>query len=719
MINATIFLLSAAILAYEVALMRMFSIAQWHHFAAMIISIALLGFGLSGTVLSIWRERLRGSFGSWALGFVLTVPVCTWLAQSIPFTPMLIVWQPRQILYLFGVYLLLTIPFTCGALAIGLALTKARESGSVGKMYSMNLLGSGVGAVAGLALCYLPLPARISEYKGLPKAMAMADARTVWTAHHPLGRVDVVECPALRVAPGLSLAYTGSMPTQQVVFVDSDGGSAVSREGSPHLEWLPSAAPYQLRTMTDVLILGVGGGTELQQARQLGAGNIVGVELHPRVAGLIRAGNVVVTEGRAFIRQSGGRFDLIQISLLDSLAATATGVGAANETYLYTIEAFHDFQAHLSDDGVLCITRWLKNPPRDEIKLFATAVEALERAGVPDPGAHLMFVRGWATGTLLVKRTPFSAEEIARVRTWADKCAFDVDYFPGASERDVNQRNVMAEPVYFQSAKAILSGDRENFFRDSLFNLRPATDNRPYFFHFFRWRNAPHLLRTMGKEWVPFVEWGYVVAVATLVQAVVASVVLIGLPVVVRGSKLGRGSVFVYFACLGLGFMFLEMALLQEFVLFLGNPLFSAAVVIASFLVFAGLGSAQAGKRVRDARLPATVIVVIALAYVPGLPVVFRWLLAAPEPVRVAATIVLLGPLAFFMGLMFPLGLSRISPSLLPWAWGVNGCFSVIGAALASVLAMDFGFAAVIIAAAGLYTCAGANYRKLGPGLLQ
>jgi hypothetical protein len=721
----TLFLVSAAIVAAQIVLMRAFSIAQWHHFAAMIISIALLGFGVSGTVLALWRDKIlqkfRASFTISVTFFVISAPICASLAQKIPFTPFLVVWQPRQILYLLAIYLLLVVPFTLGALAIGLALARARDEQRVGAMYAVNLIGSGAGAILGLALCFLPLPVRISEYKGLKTALEMADARTLSTSHHPLGRVDLVESPALRVAPGLSLGYTGVVPRQKVLFVDADGASALVENPSEYLEWLPSAAPYALRNLAcrqtgfeKVLVIGVGGGTELQQAIQFGVPprGINGVEMHPRVAELV-AGRVNVAEGRSFIRRTRERYDLIQISLLDALGASASGIGAANENYLYTVEALDDFLARLADDGILCITRWLKQPPRDNVRLFATAVEALERANVREPSRHLVFVRGWNTGTLLVKRSEFSAEEILRVRNWAGERLLDVDFFHGATERDVNLRNVMDEPTYFLAAQAILFGDREQFFRENLFNVRPATDNRPYFFHFFRWKTAPHLLQTMGKEWVPFVEWGYIVLIATLAQAAMASVLLIGLPIFLAKSRAGNWSVFAYFTSLGLGFMFLEMVMLQKFTLFLGNPLYSATVVIAAFLFFAGAGASQVGRRVQNARWPALAIAIFAVGYGIGLSAVLKIFLGAGDWARVFLTILLLAPLAFAMGMMFPLGLSRISPQFLPWAWGVNGCFSVIGVVLASVLAMDFGFTAVIFLATALYLCAGATFRRL------
>jgi len=716
--NATVFLVSAAVLAYQIVLMRMFSIAQWHHFASMIISIALLGFGLSGTVLSLWREQLRRGLGWCVVGFVLSVPICTWLAQQIPFTALLIVWQPRQVLGLLVIDLVLLIPFTFGALVIGLALARAREERTVGRVYAINLFGSGIGAIAGLALCFLPLPVKISEYKGLSMALAMAGARTVWTAYHPLGRVDVVESPALRVEPGLSLAYTGPMPTQQVVFVDADGGSALDKGPIDYTDWLPSAASYAVRVAQKVLVIGVGGGTELRQALRHNAADVVGVEMHPDVARLAAEGapaaNVRVSEGRAFIRHSREHYDVVQISLLDSIGTSATGIGAANESYLYTVEALEEFIEHLTPDGVLCITRWLKTPPRDELRLFATTVDALERLQVTEPAGQLIFVRGWATGTLLVKRSPFTNDEIAHVRRWADERLFDVDYFPGVAAVDVNRHNVMNEPTYFLAAQQLLFGDREQFFREYLFNVRPVTDDRPYFFHFFRWKTAPHLLRTMGREWLPFVEWGYVVLVATLLQATIASVILIGLPLWF-GRQRGEGirAVFIYFACLGLGFMFLEIMMLQKFTLFLGNPLYAATVVVATFLVFAGLGASQVGRRVRGATWPAVSIVALLAAESVGLPVLFRLLLASSDVVRVMASILVLAPLAFCMGMMFPLGLDKTPAPLVPWAWGVNGCLSVIGVVLASVLAMDFGFTAVLVTAAALYACAGATFSCL------
>lgn len=727
--HAVVFILSAMLLAYEVVLMRMFSMAQWHHFASMIISLALVGFGLSGTILSMWREplmrRYRVVFGAMAGLFLVSAPVCAWAALRIEFVPMLLIWQGQQWWRLAGVYGLLIVPFAAGALAIGLALAGARETGSrrpVGHVYAANLFGSGLGAVLGLAMCWLPMPVGMSEYKALEKTLAMAGAEIVSTRFHPLGRVDVVRCEALRVAPGLSLAYNGPMPAQAVLFVDGEGGSAINLAepddpAMAFLEWLPSAAPYQMGRPGNVLVIGAGGGTELQQARRFGVSIVTGLEVHPLVAALTGS---EVADGRAFVRGSDATFDLIQISLLDSMSASMTGVGSANESWLYTTESMDELIGALTEAGTVCVTRWLKVPARDNIRMFATAVAALERRGVEEPGAHLVFLRGWSTGTLLVKRTAFRDDEVAALRAWADRAVLDVDWFPGVARSDVNRRNIMAEPVYYEAARAIVSMERESFYNRYSFDVRPVTDDRPYFFHHFRWSTAGEMARLWGRQWVPLMEWGYVVLVVTLVQATVCAAVLIGLPVFWGrrrrdgGAETGAGwPVLVYFGCLGLGFMFVEIALLQKCALFLGHPLTSATLVIATFLGFAGVGAAQVGRGTNDARWPAFVVAAVVLVYTALLASVFGWCHGWPLAWRAVFIVGLLAPLAVAMGMMFPLGLGRVTPLRLPWAWAVNGCCSVIGAALAAVLAMDFGSVAVLTCGAAMYAVAGCVYPRL------
>ncbi len=724
--HLVIVLLSAAILAGEVLLMRLFSIVHWHHYAGMVISVALLGFGFSGTLLSFFRERMLARFRLWfglaALSFLPAAWLCAWMALRIPLHPFQIIWRGEYAGALLAIYALLAVPFTLGALAIGLALARAREADRVGPVYAANLIGSGLGALLGLALCYLPWPVQVSEFKQLFVARAMGQTRTVWTRPHPLGRVDLMDSPAFRVAPGLSLNYRGDLPRQWVVFVDGDGASGVSLADwrtpeMEYVEWLPAAAAYQVRPAERVLVIGAGGGTDLQQALRAGAREVVGVELHPIVAAVARENvpqaRVVVADARTFLRRGRDRFDVIQMALSDSVAAGA--LGTANENFLLTTDAFVDCLRRLSPDGVLAVTRRMRVPPRDTIRLFATAVAALERTGAAAPGEQLIFLRGWATGVVLVKHSPFQPVEIERVRAWAKSRLLDTDYFPGVTAADVNRFNVLAEPWHYEAATAVLGSEREKFFDGYRFNVRPTTDAHPFFSHFFRWRTARYTLDKILNDRTRISEWGYLLSLVTLGQAVVASLVLIGLPVLFARPRVHGPTLptFVYFAGLGLGFMLLEMVWLQRLGLLLGSPLYAATMVVATLLVSAGLGAAWSRRWERGARLPALVIAGLALASTVALPGLFAVFGGTAAPVRWIAGVTWLAPAGLVMGMMFPLGLSRTVPGLVPLAWAVNGCASVIGAVLAGVLAMDLGFNAVTTLAAACYVVAGLVWRRL------
>ena len=256
------------------------------------------------------------------------------------------------------------------------------------------------------------------------------------------------------------------------------------------------------------------------------------------------------------------------------------------------------------------------------------------------------------------------------------------------------------------------------------FDIAPATDDRPYFFHFFKWRLLPELLKMRTAGGIPFIEWGYVILLATLVQALLASAALILLPLtVLRGGAPSESkglfwSTAACFGAIGLAFLFIEISFMQRFVLLLGHPLYAVVVILTGFLLFAGLGSGWSAKLRR--RMPERAvswavagIVGLALLYLAFLPAVFEVLRPLPEVAKVAVSLALIAPLAFAMGMPFPLALHRLgeaSPGLVPWAWGINGCASVVSAVLAALIAIDWGFDAVILAACGLYAVAAIVY---------
>ncbi len=798
----SIALISGAALAYEVLLMRLFSILQWHHFAYMIISLALLGYGVSGTFLCFLQKRLvqrfTASFIANIVLFAVSTVVCFQVAQQISFNAEEVLWNPPQLLRLFAIYLLLALPFFFVANALALALI--RFSDRMSRIYAVDLIGAGLGSLLIVVLTFVldPLSAlvvlgmmmmasvaiaawelkaasrvqltaaamlgavvmswagahmhlAISPYKGLSQALRIAGTKVVDTRSSPLGFLSVLESEQvpLRHAPGLSINATVEPPPQVAIFTDADNMTVVTedradRDAFAYLDYTTSALPYHLRDPDHVLILGAGGGADIHQARYHGAPRITAVELNPQLVDIVRdryrefANDILgregvelhVAEARGFVARSRDRYDLVQLALLDSFAASSAGLYALNESYLYTVDALQVYLRHLAPGGYLSITRWIKLPPRDTLKLFATAVEALQRENEPHPGRRLILIRSWQTSTLLIKNGEFEDREIAALKRFAAERAFDVAWYPGIGDSEVNRYNVLRQPYYFLAASALLGPRRDAFYRDYKYEIRPTYDDRPHFFHFFKWRVFPEIMALRARGGMPLLEIGYLILAATLIKAIIASAVLIVLPLTYlrrrhssdTRSGVSAARVLWYFFAVGLGFLFVEIAFIQKFVLLLHHPVYAVSVTLASFLIFAGIGSAVtqrtlgAGGHARTARYAIAGIALTAAAYTWLLGPLLAYLVAWPMPVKVIVSAVVIAPLAYCMGMPFPLGLSRLSaaaPHLIPWAWGVNGCASVISAVLATLCAIHLGFSAVIALAVLLYISAAISFPRV------
>jgi hypothetical protein len=373
-------------------------------------------------------------------------------------------------------------------------------------------------------------------------------------------------------------------------------------------------------------------------------------------------------------------------------------VQAVSESYLYTVEAMSELIAHLRPDGYLVLTRWMQSPPREVVKLIATAIAAQERRGA-NAANRIAVIRGWNTATLIVKNGDFSLNELAAIRTFSDDRSLDVDYAPGMTRDETNQFNVLDEPYLFDATMALLAGGRtrEDFHARYKFNVRPATDERPYFFHSFRWSAIPELLQMRARGGMPLLEWGYLVLVAGLAQALVAAIALILLPLLFVRRRATRDReptwrLVVYFGAIGLAFLFVEIAFMQRLTLFLGQPLYAIAVVLSSFLVFGGLGSG-ASARITDRRARAVPLLVaaIALLALPAARILPNLALGLPDAARIAISIAVVAPLAFVMG--------------------INGTASVLSSMLATLVAVHFGFTALVAIAALLYALAAAGVR--------
>jgi len=595
-------------------------------------------------------------------------------------------------------------------------------------------LAAGVLALAALSLA---VPPRVSAYKGLSYVLQLPDSSVVAKAHSPMSEITAVSSSLIRETPGqlsgYSMSSLGPLPEQAGLFFDAGSLSVINRfDGDltpfKFLDYVTAALPYHLIDQPHALVVGAGGGTDVLMALAHGAPMVTAVEIDPSVFPLIERHfdafsgglyrrpdvNAVHAEARHFLHTTATEYDLIHLSLIDSFTTAASGVSALNESYLYTREALQLYLQRLSPRGILSVTRWIKTPARDTIKLFATAVEALEAEGVSDPGAHLLWIRSWNTATVLVSRNPWTARQRAAAMRFCEERGFDLCYAPGLPPSRANRFTVLPRPVYYEAAQSLLSGERQRYYRRFLFHIRPATDNCPYFFRFFKWTALKQLLGGMGTEWIPFVEWGYLALLATLLQGSVAAVICILAPLLafrrqgLSGLPVLRG--MAYFGATGLAYMFVEIAFIQKIMLFLAYPIYAVAVVLLSFLLCSGLGAAWANRRVAaDPRLHRRCIAGL-LVSLAGITVILQvatpLLMSWPETVRICAALLLPAPLAFFMGVPFPSGLevvgSRHAP-FIPWAWGVNGILSVVAAPVAMLIAMHAGLLVLIGVAALLY----------------
>lgn len=793
-VRASLFLLSTATLVFEINLPRLFSVAQFYHFAFMIVSLALLGFGASGTILSIFPKMGRGhpqrSLGVLALGASLSILGSYLLTNWLPFDSFSIAWDRRQIWILALHYAALALPFFFSGMAVGLLLDIFPAS--AGTVYAVNLIGSALGclgalaappflggegtvvfsaslaALAGLSAgrqrhkkfssqsfvallsglvvifglfeagmrisggSSLPqFELQISPYKSLSYALQYPGAETLSQRWNSFSRVDVVSSPGIRSMPGISFRYFNAPPPENGLLIDGDNLSPVVLPNADlsFTPYLPAALAFELRPGAKTLILEPHGGLDLLTAINQGADQIIAVEANPLIveeaAHIYQLPKIetVIETGRSYLRRTQDQFDLIVFSLSNTYHPVRSGAYSLAEDYRYTLEAVDDALERLNPDGMLVITRWLQVPPSEWLRSFTLAVTALEQSGL-DPTERIIAIRSFNIGLLLIKQTPFSEDELETIRTFADERAFDLAYLPGIQIEETNRFSILEEPLYYQTFTGFLSApSRQAWLDEYTYEVSPPTDNHPFFGHYFKWSQARQIIAELGKSWQPFGGAGYFVMLVLLTLALGMAVIIILLPLIfIRKSTKNGGAppsqlasaTFTYFGLIGLAFLLVEIPLIQRFILYLGHPAYALTATLFAILLFSGIGSQFSSRLPHQTSLAALTITVLITPWL--LPTLFDLTLGYSLTVRVIITIAALAPLGFLMGVPFPSGIQKLetaAPSLIPWAWGVNGAFSVISSILAALIALSFGFSWSLFAGAACYTGALAAATRL------
>jgi len=766
-----IFLLAMSVLALEVALTRIFSFITFYHLTYLIISVAMLGFGAAGTYLTTHTMEDNPTAAdeflarnAWMMGVTILAAII--LIPRIHFYPMdMYLYKDYSNLISFLIIVILTgAPFFYGGVCIGYIISRAGST--INRVYFADLTGAAVGcllvlilinhlggiatctAVAALAMVIAVISSRVRRRRYLfgliatialtivvtlteciplyvpsEKQMFRMENHVEFTKWHVITRLDVTQPIESNCSFGgvLSSKYKG--PLQKIRFIYQDGSNLTGiiqptptpRE-TPSLGFYLQGAPYLIKPGAEALAIGCGGGVDILIALFYGARYVVGIDVNPNTIELIQeryrdfAGNVftrddvelVVSEGRHFLSRDKRKFDVIQLSGVDTWSAVYSGAQALTENFIYTSEAFDQYLTHLKEDGIVNFSRPFLIPPRETLKLAATALEALDRMGVAHPYQHLIILNGgklfqlpWAQ--LMVKRSPLTQSEVETLASWAEPLGFEVIYDPYTHRE--GELETLIRATY---------QERDRFITQYPLNIRPATDDKPFFFQFNRWLDLFKQKKKGGGSLAMLVLLG------SLIQVAILGSILILYPLyrckTAAAQTGGRTGIFIYFASLGLGFIVIEITLLQKLMVFLGGPTYSMSITLFTILLSSGIGSFLSRHwSGRPFRLLAIVIPLLALLVIAESqildPLIVR-LLDLSHFQRGVAAVLLVAPLGLLMGMPFPAGLRHVDehrPELNPWAWGINACTTVMGTIICIMITTSLGFRMALIFGALVY----------------
>jgi len=815
-----LFFISAAGIAFELYVMRIFSVGSWSNFGSLVITTALLGIGLAGLILTFldaWvRSHAEEIMPITAILLPFSMAGALSLAQMVPFNPVFLASDFRQFWFIGAYYIIYGVPFFIIAVFVGTAFIALRDK--IQKVYFWNMIGSGAGgafivvfmfllppqylilpilalsvtaallsscfqeegkgrfpmvylialglsAVVSVVLVFSGGNIRVSDFKDISYVRKYSGTQLVHHSYGPGGEFHVYDSRYFHFAPGLSDNAALKIPSNLSqlywgLFIDGSGPIGImgtlKEDEQAYMDYLPMAAPYTMLSRPEVLLVNLNGGINANMALYNGAGSIDIVEPSTEMIRLLRddanvswfTGNLLDNEklrvfqgdGRSFCVDHENSYDLIEISLVDSVGLTDSGGYAVHEDFKYTAEAFKEYFNALRNGGVLSVTVWDRlNPPRNVLRLLNTIILAMQEAGFPEPEQSVYsFGLLRSTSTILIKKGAFNLRDINDLNIFVKNCSFELFYAPGAELplRDINillanyryqfeksgsapAEDVTNADMYRAVIPSLLAGGAKKLEADYIFDIRPIRDSRPYYTGFLK-MDSMKLYLDQLKDISE--EWGYLLLFAMLIQACIFGLIVILIPVIVRRKSLfqkrrGTVGVILYYAGLGLGYMLIEIYLIQRLAVFLSNPTYSSAIVITIMLIFSALGNITSSflKRYRVFVVPAACALTAGcfLFYIFGLDGFLASYRSAPFMTRVLVSALIIAPSAFFMGVPYPNGLDSLQeakPHLLPWAWGMNGGLSLVGGSMARLLSVSSGFPVLLKVGIIVYAMVGALF---------
>jgi len=753
---------SFAALLLELALTRLFSVVLFYHFAFLAISIALLGLGSGGVFAHLgksWFDRFptRSLLPALCAMNALVVPIVLGIVLHVPVS---LLFSRANFLRLTAIYLASAVPFFLTGLEFSILF--ARESDHISRLYGADLLGGALACLGVVPLLnglggpntilFAALMAAIAGATWAARAGAKklnlglaAALLVVIAANHSGTLFDVVYAKGLfRDKAWVEFARWNAISRVEVdrqggakaVVIDADASTYIMNadpsqwqgtEWQKNLMSAPPALANILRPHGAYAIIGPGGGVDVLRAVANGSPSVTGIEINPIIANTVMRGryadysyhlyerpevHIHVTDGRSFVRNAKESFDVVQMTLVDTWASTAAGAFALSENSLYTVEAFREYFDHLKPDGMVAITRWEFRQPREALRVVSVAMQALHESGVQNPARNFIVISEGALDedgipvVVLAKKSAFTTEEEQAVQTHlAGNAKLSAQYLPST-------------PKSNPFSDLIASNDPNAFAQQYPYNVAPVDDNAPFFFFTLKLDQLLHQKNlSHGIDWK--VNLGVVVLAMVLVISFVAVFAFLVVPLALRDrSRQAHPVRLLYFVAIGLGYILVEIAFIQRFVLFLGHPTYALTVVVFLLLLSSGAGSLASRRWLAKTHRTWLTLVLIAsdlLLYVFILPSLLNALVGLSFPVKLLVSAALLVPLGFAMGMPFPTGLRALSGNAVEWAWAMNAGSSVLGSVLAMVIAIQFGLNTTLACGAAAYLTAIGLARSLPP----
>jgi hypothetical protein len=778
------FLIAFSTLALEITLSRLLSVISWYHMAFLAISTAMLGMTAGAVTVYLkpsWftAEKLRHTLGKCCLAYALSLPLSLIVLCLTPLQ------SSRSIMSLFALMMAVgasALPFYFAGMAISAVLTKTELP--IGRIYASDLIGASfgclfvlagleffdapslmilcasVGAAAGFSfVCVnasaasLRLRRRSGWATGLLVLFALVNSSTqsgirpyVIKGHVESSTKYLLEKwnSFSRVAvysPTLSSPqYWGRSPIappdklvhQHYMNIDGDAATTMSRFSTlsdiDHLRFDVTNLVYYLRPKGGSVIIGVGGGRDIQSAVLFGQERILGIDVNPVFIRLLQtrfrdfAGiadrpevELEVDEARSLLSRTQQHFSVIQMSLIDTWASTGAGAFSLSENALYTMEAWNIFLDRLADDGIFTVSRWYNPDNLGETgRVVSLAAGSLFRSGARQPSDHIAMITSGKISTLLLSKRPFQEADLAKIKKITSELKFDLVIFPGESPKYSSLRTILGSHSLDELRRVVA---------DEPFNYEPSTDNNPYFFNMLRLRHMGLALQSGDGSLK-----GNLHATVTLIGLIFVLVVFCLLAIVIplvfgthaKGRSAGFWSGATYFILIGSGFMLAEIGLVQRLSVFLGHPVYALGILLFTMILGAGLGSFASERISLNKQSLIFFLPLMASLWIFAIPFVFdKWLpifSASLMPIRITFAVLVISPLCVLLGFFFPIGMRLVREKMgseTPWYWALNGIFGVLCSAIAVFIAIYFGISANFYLAAACYALLSPCVRRI------